>query len=226
MSRFFFLTFFIMAQFLFLSTTTGQLIHPPQSSQQADSLLYALRNGNLLVPLMMQSKKMEMLDQLRQSPRLDDREREKYAQKYSETQQEQESFNRSLIRAFREHYHFSRVYFIADSSLRFFEPDKAILLDPESLKADPAIKMKDAPYFFVQYFQTAGVATEPGQVRFLYLADSRQNTLHRPFPHSPARWVNYKMRFWDLLNLGPGLEERIDLLVTELNAQLKKDQPE
>ena len=82
--------------------------------------------------------------------------------------------------------------------------------------------MESKDYFFIKYYKTSGVASDPDSVRFLYLTNKDKTLLDRPFPNSPGRKKSFGMRFLDLLNLSPDKNDLLNTLVTKLNDNLTR----
>ena len=220
MAKNIFLIGLMLAVFITPFSLRGQVFSGNNSERSADSLIQILHEGALIVPLMKQSKRTGLLKQFSEDPAVREKDRIKFEKQYPASMQSMELFNQAIRSHFKLHYDFSEVYFVADSSLSDFHPESAVFIDPSTGIENPEIQMGHKNYFFVQYYQTSGVATNPASVGFLYIADQHFNPLQRPFPHSPGRGMSYKMRFWDLLNIGPDTGKRVELLVIGLNDKL------
>jgi hypothetical protein len=74
--------------------------------------------------------------------------------------------------------------------------------------------------FILRYQKSSGVAANPEEVRMFKIADAEFSILKRPFPDSPGRQATYKLRFLDLLNISPDINDIIETLVVKLNSSL------
>lgn len=210
------LSFFLLG----LQPANAQVFSEKENKIAARENIELLRDGSLIVPLFRQNTKMEKIDQLIQQENLSEKARERLIERKKKDLDIQNEFNKALIRHFTQEFNFTRVYFVEDHQLHQGDPETMQFINPQTMQPDTDIQFEGDNFFLLRYFKASGIATDPRDVRYFYIADRDWELLKKPFPSSPDRKTIYRLRFRDLLNISPDTNELIHTLVIKLNANL------
>jgi len=199
---------------------SAQIFSGKDKKVEARSQINLLKEGALIVPFIKQNNKINTLQRMVAVEDQSEKTRKKLQKLLDDELKMQSVFNSALSKYFVSAYSFSKVFFVEDHQLKGFKADSTMFLNPETMEADPSIKFEGEDYFVLKYYKASGVASSPYEVRYFYIADAGGELLPRPFPISPDRKNAYKLRFRDLLNISPDINDLIQILTTKLNENL------
>ena len=198
----------------------AQILPGGKNVSHAKVMIDSLKEGILIVPLMKQNNKMKTLKELCENPDIDSSTRKKLQKKLEKEKKNLTEFNDALKKHFSSSFTFCQVRFVEDHELSTFNSVKTSFIETKSVELSDKDQPSRPGIFILRYQKSSGVAANPEEVRIFKIADSGFSILKRPFPDSPGRQATYKLRFLDLLNLSPDINDIIETLVVKLNASL------
>ncbi len=152
-----------------------------------------LKQNTLVVRLKTGSKKIGILEELLKKPNLEEAYRRRYQRMLDKTTAKIEIENEHLRNAFLEHYIFSKVMFMPDTSATALKSGvrKGIFLN-EKLELDSSITLEGS--YFVAYHESSDSGSKRHTaMEGLRIVDKNYQALKYPFPASIGRptwgWV-------------------------------------
>lgn len=146
-----------------------------------------LKQNTLVVRLKTGSKKIGVLEELLENPNIKDKYRRRYQRMLDKTTTSIKIENEHLKRAFLEHYHFSKVMFMPDTSAVALKSGvrKGIFLN-EKLELDTTITLEGS--YFVAYHESSDSGSKRHTAtEGLRIVDKNYKALKYPFPSSISR---------------------------------------
>lgn len=157
----------------------------------AETAINQLKNGALIVKLIVPEKKMAILESQGKTTEL------------AELKAETEKVNDSLIAAFSKHYHFSTLYFLYSNNLRAFLSDSAGVLFTKT--GEVATQMPKS-WLYLSLTELPDVGTDG-----FVITDAEFNILRKPFPYFVSQYKGLhtsKFAFADMIDIWQGKLER------------------
>lgn len=142
-----------------------------------------LNGGVLIVRLPFYQTKIEGMKGILSSSGPDSPNRKRIEKQLEETLADRKEFNRNMIRAFREVYDFSEVFFMPDTATASLKAGQArgFFLN-DSLEIDAGIQLEGpAPYFVLRFGSTSDMTTDG--VEAMVIMNDRFEDLSKPFPY-------------------------------------------
>ena len=146
-----------------------------------------LKQNTLVVRLKTGSKKIEVLEELLKNPNLKDKYRRRYQRMLDKTTTSIKIENAYLKAAFLEHYHFSKVMFMPDTSATALKSGvrKGIFLN-ENLELDSTLTLEGS--YFVAYHESSDSGSKRHTaIEGLRIVDKNYQALKYPFPSTISR---------------------------------------
>lgn len=138
-----------------------------------------LKTNSLIVILRTNEKRLRELGILSRSSDITERQRIGIKTKIEATKRENETINNALISSFREHYHFSQVYFVYDTSLTSLKNGiKSGIFVNENGAVDKSIELTTSNHYFCNFTLVSTSNESEG----LVIYDANIEKVAPPFP--------------------------------------------
>lgn len=157
---------------------SAQVIHSQRSKIEANAHAKRLQKGVLIVQIATQTKKVEQLKTLiKNNPK-----NKRFKKMLAETTGESDALLEATIKAYREHFDFSEVFFMPDTMVtRLYAGERTgIFLDDEG-KLDAKLVL-ESKRFYVSYLGVPS-SSNSGK-KSLVIVDGNGETLSSPFPYA------------------------------------------
>lgn len=170
----------LFAFFLF-NTINAQNDAKQIAVERAKTAIQDLKEGQLVVILKSNQKKVKKLEELLERQNLSERERKNLQKRLTTTVAEQREHHQLLMSTFAEKYNFSGVSFMFDSDIDSLRNGKqqGYFLNRE-LQRDSDISLAERPFLVLKIGGTNRATTTGGEA--MIIMDSQLRNLTAPFP--------------------------------------------
>ena len=149
--------------------------------KQAAAAIQDLKDGVLVVRLRSDQRKIEALQGQLATPNLKEKYRTRLKKMLDDTRRENETENKSLVAAFREHFDFTDVLFMYDTATYLLKNgQKEGFFLNDSLQVDPHLSLQGRTFRLVRFGSKSGMK----QRKSLIGMDLNFRDLPAPFPTS------------------------------------------
>jgi len=212
-----FLSCFLLSAALF-----AQPLSKEETLKAAESNINALHEGILVVRLESEAKKIAALQAMLNRDDLSASQKSRAEEQVQATIDQRDAINQGLVEGFREHYGFSEVYFVYDTSFAAVVGgvSSGIFLN-DSLEIEPAIELP-AGTFFTARFGSSDAASTTRLEDSLILMDAQGNDLEDPFPYYSWIFTPKQLFKYNLLNNKDKHRLHMIDLVKKLDKRLQK----
>lgn len=153
-----------------------------ERKDKAEADIKKLKEGVLIIRLPSQRNKIEMLQELLDGGKLEEKTEKRIRERLEGTKAKTESFNKSMMTAFYEKYRFSDFLFMLDTaSVQLKNGTRQGIFLNKELTIDPSLSLDDRPYFVLRFGTTYSGRGQ--SIDAMVLMDQTQDDLTLPFPY-------------------------------------------
>lgn len=200
----------------------AQPLSREEALKAAESNIKALRDGVLVVRLESEAKKVAALEKMLDQEDLSASQKSRAKEQIEETIKQRDAINKGLVEGFREHYDFSEVYFVYDTSFAAVVGglSSGFFLN-DSLEIQPSIELPGGT-FFTARFGNSDAASTTRLEDSLILMDAKGDDLQDPFPYYSWIFTPKQLFKYNLLNNKDKYRLHMIDLVKKLDKRLQK----
>ncbi len=213
--------FLILSLILFFTPALeAQIIKGKKNRAKAEQAIMALKDGALVLRLKTKRNKIEKIQELLTKPDLNGNERKKLEKELETTIKERDEYNTATVAAFNNHYTFSAIYFMPDtSSVTLKKGQKSGIFYNDKLEIDPNVTITQDSFFIV-YKGVLDTSTRTG-MEALIIMDRRFDIVPSPFPYY-VRVNNFWLVLGRIFSPKKAIKRDANAVVKQLDRKLQE----